>query len=199
MISFPSQENNPTHICLIKNFLNSQEVDYFLNQLHHIPYETAGVMEEKKIVSSHRESKIKWVPHQDIFLPLYNKCASMIHSQNSYTWKFDLESSRENFQYTEYDSKVEGHYDWHVDLGTSHTSFRKLSLVIQLSDPNDYEGGDLRIFDPVVSDENFPYKDVPKGKGTAILFPSFIPHKVTPVTKGLRKSLVWWVGNSHFR
>ena len=193
MIPFSPQYNNPSSIVLESEFLNNEGVDRFLELIKNIPYEQASIFTGEDH-DNHRDSKIKWIPHEDPFLDLYYMCADFINNLNSFHWKFDITNSKENFQYTEYNSNVKGHYDWHVDIGPGQTCCRKLSMVVQLSDPKEYEGGDLLVFDPVVSKENFPYKKVPKKKGSVILLPSFMPHKVTPVTGGTRKSLVWWVG-----
>ena len=200
MIEFPPQENNPTDIAVIKNFLTAEHINLFFKNIKDIEYQQATIFTEDSSKSNnHRESMVKWIPHKDPFLDLYYACRDFVNFHNSYRWKFEIKNSWEQFQYTEYNSNTKGHYDWHVDTGPSKGCYRKLSLVIQLSDPKEYEGGDLRVFDPVVSKENFPYKSVPKSKGAAVLFPSYIPHKVTPVTKGIRKSLVWWIGGVPFK
>ncbi|MFT7073376.1 MAG: PKHD-type hydroxylase [Patiriisocius sp.] len=66
-------------------------------------------------------------------------------------------------------------------------------MTIQLSDPNDYEGGDLRFM------INKEIVNAPKEKGTIIIFPSFIMHRVTPITKGTRQSIVGWVSGPPYR
>jgi PKHD-type hydroxylase len=75
-------------------------------------------------------------------------------------------------------------------------SKRKVSITVQLSDPSEYEGGDLQYFrggNPDNADTVF------KKKGYVFLFPSYMMHRVTPVTQGVRKSLVLWVGGEHYR
>jgi PKHD-type hydroxylase len=94
------------------------------------------------------------------------------------------------FQFSTYDSKEAGHYDWHIDSALNlidhsmHGLHRKLSLTILLND--DFEGGDFEV------NTGLP-ETVPCLKGRAIVFPSFILHRVKPVTMGIRKSLVVWV------
>jgi PKHD-type hydroxylase len=107
-------------------------------------------------------------------------------------WGFDLHSIIDDIQFTEYEAGG-GHYDWHIDIGPKTISHRKISIVIQLSDPEDYEGGDLELMPG-----NYSFA-VPKKKGAVVLFPSFILHRVTPVTSGLRRSAVLWVGGSHYK
>ncbi|WCL54092.1 2OG-Fe(II) oxygenase family protein [Gimibacter soli] len=86
------------------------------------------------------------------------------------------------------------HYDWHVDIGAAGTTrSRKLALVVQLSDPADYMGGLLE-----VNLDGIPVA-APAERGTAIAFPAFAPHRVTPVTVGTRYSLVAWMHGPAFR
>ena len=113
---------------------------------------------------------------------------------------FDVDISGGIFdiQHTEY--QVDEHYNsWHTDThlhADSNASQRKLSISIQLSDPNDYEGGDLEFCDGNLS--CIPREKL-RGKGTVIIFPSFVTHRVTPVTKGVRHSLVSWCEGSAWR
>lgn len=86
-----------------------------------------------------------------------------------------------------------GHYDWHLDRGGLGIAPRKLSAVIQLSDPNEYEGGDLQLY--VGSEPT----NIKKQKGLVVVFPSFVLHRVTPVTGGTRRSLVAWLSGPKFR
>jgi PKHD-type hydroxylase len=92
-----------------------------------------------------------------------------------------------------YSSDVQGHYDWHIDLGTGRFSRRKLSLTVQLSPADAYDGGDLE----------FHLRGLDRARmrqqGSLIAFPSFHEHRVTPVTRGERFSLVAWVDGPPFR
>ena len=98
----------------------------------------------------------------------------------------------EPIQYTEYYSSG-GHYDWHTDVGSGALSHRKVSITVQLSKPDEYEGGNLELL-------RGEYNEVaPRGLGTVVIFPSYMLHRVTEITKGTRKSLVLWVGGSHYR
>ena len=91
-----------------------------------------------------------------------------------------------------------GHYTWHQDIGPGMLSKRKISITVQLSGPEEYEGGDLEVF----TGGNYKEGDFiksPKGMGTVFIFPSYLLHRVTPVTKGIRRSFVLWVGGSPYR
>lgn len=96
---------------------------------------------------------------------------------------------RADVQYTEYHASEGGKYDWHHDVDwNSMTGWdRKISLTVQLSDPDEYEGGDF-----VMEDGQEPLPEWYKEKGTVLAFPSYIAHRVLPVTSGVRKSLVAW-------
>jgi PKHD-type hydroxylase len=149
---------------------------------------------EKK-EDSIRKSNIKWMPPEaDKTEWLYEKLMYMTLEANSNYWKFDLSHWKDAVQYTEYNGEEEGGYDWHLDVGAHPLNHRKISITVQLSDPVDYEGGDLEIW----AGGKEPIK-APKEKGAVVMFPSYLMHRVTPVTKGVRKSLVLWVGGSTFR
>jgi PKHD-type hydroxylase len=90
-------------------------------------------------------------------------------------------------QFTEYTAEQSDHYDWHHDVHWSgETDFdRKISITLQLSDPKEYDGGDFE-FDEINTNADF------KTKGTLLIFPSYLRHRVLPVTSGVRRSLVAW-------
>ena len=78
------------------------------------------------------------------------------------------------------------HYDWHIDVGKAVPN-RKLSFTIQLSKPEDYEGGDLEFLGTEVKSNDF------RQQGTCVIFPSFLAHKISKVKSGTRMSIVGWV------
>lgn len=141
-----------------------------------------------------RRSSITWLPAADERTHwVYNMLEQYMRSANEEMWGFDLTTLNDDIQYTEYDAADSGYYGWHADIGPDELALRKLTLVVQLSDPGEYEGGDFQIMKG-----NTP-EVLPKTKGTAVLFPSYIMHQVTPVTKGKRRSLVLWAGGQSFR
>jgi PKHD-type hydroxylase len=106
-------------------------------------------------------------------------------------WRFDI-TSHENVQFGEYGPSQ--HYDWHIDvfpLAISSTD-RKISVVCLLSDPKEFEGGELEV--KLYEDYKAPLK-----KGTVIAFPSMLQHRVTPVISGLRRSAVIWMAGPRFK
>ena len=83
-----------------------------------------------------------------------------------------------------------GKYDWHQDVVYKHRKQRKYTFIIQLSDSNEYEGGDLEFFPTIKMNID---KDKAREKGTMIVFSSFLYHRITPITEGYRYSIVGWI------
>lgn len=122
---------------------------------------------------------------------LYHKLASLAINVNNERYSFDLLGFHQELQLTRYS---EGDFfEWHLDFGAGEISARKLSMTVQLSDPSEYEGGDLQFM------INQNIVTAPREKGTIIIFPSFIMHRVTPITKGTRQSIVGWVSGPPYR
>ncbi len=123
-----------------------------------------------------------------IFSPLRNAL-----QQLNQGFRLDVADFATGCQIARYSADVAGHYDWHIDLGTGRFSRRKLSLSVQLSAGEDYDGGDLEF--------HLSGLDAAKMReqGTLIAFPSFHEHRVTPVTRGERFSLVAWIDGPPFR
>lgn len=159
--------------------------------------------ESRQTVESHTEldrkqkeirvSDVTWIECALDSEWLYDRLAYISNQLNGQFYRFDLLGFQEDMQYTMYDSATQGHYTWHVDHGMTTKASRKLSVVVQLSDPLEYEGGDLEIMTGVE-----PTK-VDKKKGLVTVFPSYVLHRVTPVTKGIRKSLVVWCVGPSFK
>jgi PKHD-type hydroxylase len=138
-----------------------------------------------------RVSNVSWLyPIEDLDWA-YRKITDTVLHLNERYFKFDISGFNEGFQFTNYKAPS-GNYGKHVDRAHNFV-IRKLSLSVQLSDPKDYEGGDLRLY------ESDKAKVMQKEQGTLVLFPSFILHEVMPVTKGERNSLVAWVTGKQFK
>jgi PKHD-type hydroxylase len=193
----PVFETNPdfhqTSPYFIYKAFTEEELEWIGNLQDLYPYQdgTIGGDETSRLDDSIRKSRIKWIYHDDKSWWLYDKLARHIQEANK-SWGFAINSIIDAIQYTEY-YEDGGHYEWHMDVGDYPQNNRKISLTIQLSDPNDYEGGDLEFW---LGKE--PNK-APREQAFAVLFPSYLMHRVTPITKGVRKSLVLWVGGDTFR
>jgi PKHD-type hydroxylase len=134
-----------------------------------------------------RDSKIKFIESSvDDNRWIFERFTGLINNANERFFQIEL-SRLESLQYTVY-NKGQFYRD-HMDLGykNPNNAIRKLSFTLQLSDPDDYDGGEL-----VIKHGNTP--DIArKNRGAIIFFPSYIIHEVTTVTRGTRKSLVGWV------
>jgi len=119
----------------------------------------------------------------------YKLIGDAIYAGNEKYYKFNLSGINDSIQYSVYTGEDQGYYDWHIDAMRNHK--RKISAVIQLSDPSEYEGGELQV-------QNGGVTVAEKAKGSFIIFPSWMTHKVTPVTQGVRKTLVLWVDGPAF-
>lgn len=177
----------------IPNSFTEEELEWIQNLNKLYPYQeaTIGPDTHTEINDSVRKSKIKWMHHDDKSWWVYDKLVAMITEANR-SWGFTISSIIDSIQYTEY-YEDGGHYDWHMDVGDYPQNNRKISITIQLSNPDDYEGGDLEFW------VNTAPNKAPREQGFAVLFPSYLMHRVTPITKGVRKSLVVWVGGTTFQ
>jgi PKHD-type hydroxylase len=170
-----------------------EEIDKIVSIGDSLTIKSASVGPDNKVEEAVRSSKIGWINLTPETNFIYDRIAFIARQLNGEFFNLDIWGFVEDFQYTIYDGK-DDHYTWHLDRGGNATNApRKLSLVIQLSDPSEYEGGDLEIFDAPVPTQ------VTKQKGLVVAFPSFILHRVTPVTKGIRKTLVVWLAGPQFK
>ncbi len=122
---------------------------------------------------------------------VYDKLSAACIQANTNRYKFEITGFQTELQLASYGPQQ--FFEWHMDFGTGNVSNRKLSISVQLSDPDEYEGGELQF---MINQNIFT---ATKEKGTAIIFPSFGLHRVTPVTKGVRKSIVGWISGPPYR
>ena len=148
-----------------------------------------------------RNSDLVWL--NDLWI--YKELHPFVNEANKNAgWNFDWDRS-ESCQFTKY--KLNQYYDWHCDSWDKpydkpntldHGKIRKLSMTCQLTDGSEYKGGELefdfRNYDPYMRDESKHLKKAKEilSKGSIIVFPSFVWHRVKPVTAGTRYSLVVW-------
>lgn len=159
----------------------------------------AGPMKEASLVRGVadprlRRAELAWVddlPDADWLMP---QAMRLVAEANRGTFGFDLTDFGESAQIARYSATREGHFGWHSDIGAgTWAARRKLTVVVQLSDPQDYDGGALEIW-PDAS-----VLTAPRARGLATIFPSFQLHRVTPVTRGTRWSLTLWSHGPAFR
>jgi PKHD-type hydroxylase len=138
-----------------------------------------------------RTTTISWIPFKEME-PMYNDINIFIQKANKNHFGFGDIQITEQAQFTEYPEG--GFYNWHMDTDVNmqyEPPVRKISMTLLLSPENQFEGGDLELM--------APGKRANMKQGHAIIFASFINHRVAPVTKGVRQSLVMWFGGEPFK
>ena len=153
---------------------------------------------QKKNLEKSRKSKVIWM--RDKWM--YREIHPIIHQVNFQAgWNFEW-SITEDFQFTKYEGTQKQHYGWHTDSGTKTQTadglIRKISASLILVDDSEYEGGNFEICLPNPKGNEIVNINL-KRKGTMIFFPSFVWHRVVPVTKGTRYSLVCWNKGNFFK
>lgn len=155
-----------------------------------------GTQDEQELEKI-RKSKVHFYTKNENTSWIFDKFNSIITTINENYYNYNLNGYRD-FQYTEYHASEDGKYDWHMDIlhgQITPNTTRKLSVVMCLSDPEkDFEGGEFEIN---VGNQNEPEKVIMK-RGRIIFFPSYLIHRVNPVIRGIRKSIVIWVVGPKF-
>ena len=191
---FVPKDSDMTDYYWFKDGFSKAEIDIILENMENLPFQEARVAADTEGDTLHqmRKSEIKWIPQNPHFKWIYDRLAKLIIEANEALWQFDLTGILDNIQFTVY-HEGGGHYNWHLDIGPRELSWRKISLTIQMSEDEDYEGGELEFM-------RGPHPGkAPRGKGVVVIFPSYILHRVSPVTKGTRKSMVLWVGGGRYK
>lgn len=125
---------------------------------------------------------------------MFDKIAAAVATVNSEHYRFDLMGITHAVQLLHYKASEKGHYSWHIDAGEGNSSTRKLSLSVPLTLKSSYKGGDLELMNN--GSNMLAYTE----RGSITFFPSYMPHRVIPVTEGERWVIVVWVhGSSRFR
>ena len=156
-----------------------------------LPCVDAGVQSEGNAeghVDYHlRRTRERPVPPDPEHLWIYQRLAAVVREANEKAYRFRL---NDFMTVTVLEYSPDGYFDWHLDLGTGIFAARKLSLVSFLTPPEEYEGGELRFMDG-----GAPLR---LAQGATVIFPSYLMHKVEPVTRGNRFTLVSWVHGPSF-
>ena len=138
-----------------------------------------------------RVTTISWIPFNKM-PEMYKQVENQLSIINLNHFGFDGVTLTEPAQFTEYPKK--GFYDWHMDSDVNmqhEPPVRKISMTVLLNHESQFEGGELELM--------APGKKAKLTQGNAIVFASFLSHRVAPVTRGVRQSLVMWFGGTPFR
>ena len=183
-------------------FFSHEECDMISNICANLVLGEGGLFSGNDVYQT-RKAKTAFINSPDATTQwIYEKFNTLIGYYNDTLFGFDI-TGYDYFQYAEYD--IEGKHNFHMDVALNapqvidyriNEHFRKLTLVLMLNQQGvDFEGGDFQVN---LSEERLP-ATVTMNKGSVLLLPSFLLHRVTPVTKGLRKTLVTWVIGPKFR
>lgn len=147
--------------------------------------------------NSIRTTKVAWVEREsEATGPLYLKMEEIVLRLNAEHFRSDL-SGLTTLQYAVYRETEAGYFDWHIDYGRDSRDPaqepRKLTLSLQLSDGASYDGCDLEVRAAHVVDV------APRQRGALVAFRANALHRVTPITRGIRKSLVAWAAGPEYR
>jgi PKHD-type hydroxylase len=183
-----------TEYYFFKNGFSREEIDSINEMAEQVAPSIAGIASgaEGSALEQTRKSIVRWLPQSEEWGWVYERLMEMITEANDALWGFDLYSIPDSIQHTIYPANG-GHYNWHMDIGPNELSVRKVSLTIQMSEDDEYTGGELQLL------KGANPENAPRGKGCVVIFPSYLLHRVTPVETGTRKSMVLWVGGEHYR
>lgn len=158
----------------------------------HAPSLAEGMLDVGRHNTDVRRSQVSFLKADGEHRWLYERLWSGAADFNRRCFGVDIDGVRDAVQIARYDASDRGFYDWHMDFGDNSPT-RKISITVQLSDPADYDGGDLE----------FSFRGevhrAEKIRGMTIAFPSWVMHRVAPVTRGARWSLVAWISGPRWR
>lgn len=139
-----------------------------------------------------RQGIMRSVPPTPETIWIYELLMEIAEEENDKHFKLDLAGITRKPEFVEYKARY-GRFNWHDDYSHEDESApRKLTVVFQLSDGSDYKGGDFQSW-------SVPIDTLSRERGSVLVLPSFVPHRVTPVTKGIRRILVAWISGPRLR
>lgn len=141
-----------------------------------------------------RNAELVWMDEVDGMGWVMERLIELVRKSNKTQFGFDLQAFSESPQVASYKASESGHFAWHSDIGDGPTAGkRKLTMVLQLSESSSYEGGNLEVM------PGAQVLTTSRDQGCVSIFPSFLLHQVTPVTRGIRHSMTVWAHGPAFR
>ena len=178
---------------LIPQALSAAECESLIALCQAAPMKDAGLVRQ---TTAHqiRRAEVSWLDDLPEAAWVMDRMMRLVAQANREAFGFDLTEFAESPQVARYGGERKGHFDWHSDIGEGVIARqRKLTMVAQLSDPGDYEGGALEVW------PSNAVLTAPRDRGTLTFFPSYLLHRVTPVVSGERFSLTQWAHGPSFR
>jgi len=209
-IDTPARECNFNDFYYFKNYFNDDQINGIHQMIVNGGYEfkKGGTGSDNENIDRHYSNNrdIAYVPGDQHSWWLYNELEKCVIEANARLFQFDIQYVTDHLHYVIYPTpnkpdktgntrKEGGYLDWHMDIGVGEVNRRKLATTVQLSDPNDYEGGDFQVW--YGGSERFI--TLPREKGDVLIMPTFYLHNITPITRGERRALVYWTGGEPFR
>lgn len=181
------------------SFITDDELEKIKIQANKLPLQESSVGGEevtKQPAIHARRSQVKWIPKDNEHKWIYDKLLNLANNVNKEKWKFKL-NDFEQIQYTIYNNKQYGSYDWHIDTMARTENgldvVRKISIVCPITNLDEYKGGKFMI------NFNGAPQIFEQSPGTVHIFPSWMPHTITPIFQGIRHSLVLWISGPRFK
>lgn len=177
----------------VRDAFSGAECARILDVVAEAPARDAGLVRQARDHNL-RRADLVWLDEVPGTGWVMDRIIDIVRVANRAVFDFDITEFAESPQVARYGAEREGHFDWHADIGEGRLAERrKLTIVVQLSEPDVYAGGALELMPGagiVTAD---------RACGSATLFPSFVLHRVTPVTAGARHSLTVWCHGAPFR
>jgi PKHD-type hydroxylase len=186
------------HLAYWEGFLTPEDINLLLAQPEWLNLQAGcvgGSGGGSDVNASIRDSQISWLGAKPELAHIWEKLSIAVAEVNRRFFHFDLTGFHEPMQLGLYTEEKQGHYDWHTDASPNDNHVpRKLSMAMLLSDPSEFEGGEFQ-----VKTCNDVAQTLECQRGRAWFLPAYTLHRVAPVTKGARRSLVIWVGGPPFK
>ena len=187
------QNNKFEYLIYKENFLSDKECDGLVESLDTEELTDATVVGD---YDNHPVNKnVRKVLNIDFHDEnLFKRLNGAIQVANTQYFNYKIDSI-DTLRFLKYG--IGGTYNWHTDYGRNQCSMRKLTAIIQLSEETDYEGGDFEF--GITNTEGTGLITGNRTKGCLLVFPSFLSHRVTPITKGTRYSIITWMEGNTFK
>lgn len=177
----------------IDNVFTSQECQQIVALAEHAPRVDAALVGGNQ-ASNIRRSENFWLDDEGAAGWVFRRLLETVAAANRHHFNFALEEFQERMQVAKYDAIQAGFFDWHTDCGSGPLAARrKLTIVVQLSEDLTYDGGTLE------TNADGHVKAASRLVGSGLILPSFVLHRVTPVTRGERHSMTLWAHGPAFQ